>query len=103
LVACISLFSCTHASFIAALHQLAMALEKCPILAFLAGLASGVWLHHHGLAEVMNQETNQLKLASTQPGYERSRQPNRLLTSFDFESYETCEACLLGKMTKMPF
>jgi hypothetical protein len=26
-----------------------------------------------------------------------------LLTSFDFESYETCEACLLGKMTKMPF
>jgi transposase InsO family protein len=24
-----------------------------------------------------------------------------LLTSFDFESYETCEACLLGKMTKM--
>jgi hypothetical protein len=26
-----------------------------------------------------------------------------LLTSFDFESYETCEACLLGKMTKMHF
>ena len=26
-----------------------------------------------------------------------------LLTSFDFESYETCEACLLGKMTKSPF
>jgi transposase InsO family protein len=26
-----------------------------------------------------------------------------LLTSFDFESYETCEACLLGKMNKMPF
>jgi len=26
-----------------------------------------------------------------------------LLTSFDFESYETCEACLLGKMTKAPF
>jgi hypothetical protein len=26
-----------------------------------------------------------------------------LLTSFDFESYETCEACLLGKMTKMTF
>jgi hypothetical protein len=26
-----------------------------------------------------------------------------LLTSFDFESYETCEACLLGKMTKMSF
>jgi transposase InsO family protein len=26
-----------------------------------------------------------------------------LLNSFDFESYETCEACLLGKMTKMPF
>jgi hypothetical protein len=26
-----------------------------------------------------------------------------LLTLFDFESYETCEACLLGKMTKMPF
>jgi hypothetical protein len=25
------------------------------------------------------------------------------LTSFDFESYETCKACLLGKMTKMPF
>ena len=26
-----------------------------------------------------------------------------LLTSFDFESYKTCEACLLGKLTKMPF
>jgi hypothetical protein len=26
-----------------------------------------------------------------------------LLTSFDFESYETCEACLLGNMTKAPF
>jgi transposase InsO family protein len=26
-----------------------------------------------------------------------------LLTSFDFESYDTCEACLLGKMTKMHF
>jgi transposase InsO family protein len=26
-----------------------------------------------------------------------------LLTSFYFESYETCEACLLGKMTKAPF
>ena len=26
-----------------------------------------------------------------------------LLSSFDFESYETCEACLLVKMTKMPF
>jgi hypothetical protein len=26
-----------------------------------------------------------------------------LLTSFDFESYETCEACLLGKMTKTSF
>ena len=26
-----------------------------------------------------------------------------LLTSFDFESYEACEACLLGKMIKTPF
>ena len=26
-----------------------------------------------------------------------------LLTLFDFESYETCEACLLSKMTKTPF
>ena len=26
-----------------------------------------------------------------------------LLTSFDFESYKTCEACLMGKMTKTPF
>jgi hypothetical protein len=26
-----------------------------------------------------------------------------LLTSCDFESYETCEACLLSKMTKAPF
>jgi len=26
-----------------------------------------------------------------------------LLTSFDFESYETCESCLLGKMTKASF
>ena len=26
-----------------------------------------------------------------------------LLTSFDLESFETCESCLLGKMTKTPF
>ena len=26
-----------------------------------------------------------------------------LLSLFDFESYETCEACLLGKMTKTSF
>jgi len=26
-----------------------------------------------------------------------------LLTSFDFESYETCEACLLSKMAKTTF
>ena len=25
------------------------------------------------------------------------------LGSFDFESYETCESCLSGKMTKSPF
>jgi hypothetical protein len=28
---------------------------------------------------------------------------NGLLTSFDFESYEACESCLLGKMSKVPF
>ena len=26
-----------------------------------------------------------------------------LLTSFDFDSFKTCESCLLGKMTKTPF
>jgi hypothetical protein len=26
-----------------------------------------------------------------------------LLSSFDFESFDTCESCLLGKMTKAPF
>src|SRR5262249_48358926 len=26
-----------------------------------------------------------------------------LLNSFDFESFENCESCLLGKMTKDPF
>ena len=26
-----------------------------------------------------------------------------LLSSFDFESYDTCESCLLGKMIKAPF
>jgi len=25
------------------------------------------------------------------------------LDSFDFESFETCESCLMGKMTKTPF
>ena len=28
---------------------------------------------------------------------------DRLLTSFDFGSFETCESCLLGKMTKSSF
>jgi hypothetical protein len=26
-----------------------------------------------------------------------------LLSSFDFESFDTCESCLLGKVTKSPF
>ena len=26
-----------------------------------------------------------------------------LLELFDLESYDTCESCLLGKMTKLPF
>jgi hypothetical protein len=26
-----------------------------------------------------------------------------LLSSFDFESFDTCESCLLGKRTKAPF
>jgi putative heme degradation protein len=26
-----------------------------------------------------------------------------LLSSFDFESFDICESCLLGKMTKAPF
>ena len=26
-----------------------------------------------------------------------------ILGSFDYESYDTCESCLLGKMTKFPF
>ena len=26
-----------------------------------------------------------------------------LLTSFNFESYKTCDACLQGKMAKTPF
>ena len=26
-----------------------------------------------------------------------------MLSSFDFESFDTCESCLLGKMTKAPF
>jgi hypothetical protein len=30
-------------------------------------------------------------------------QSDRLFTSFSFESYETCEVCLLGKTTKAPF
>jgi hypothetical protein len=28
---------------------------------------------------------------------------NGLLNSFEFESYRTCEICLLSKMTKAPF
>ena len=30
-------------------------------------------------------------------------QQNGLLNSFDYESFETCESCLLEKMTKTPF
>src|SRR4051812_31698449 len=30
-------------------------------------------------------------------------QRDGVLPSFDFESFDTCEACLMGKMTKMPF
>ena len=28
---------------------------------------------------------------------------NGFLNSFDFESYDVCESCLMGKMTKDPF
>ena len=30
-------------------------------------------------------------------------QKSGILGSFDFESYDTCESCLLGKMTNLPF
>ena len=34
---------------------------------------------------------------------EKKLHDDGLLTSFDLESFETCESCLLGKMTKTPF
>ena len=38
-------------------------------------------------------------------GHKRMKKLHRdgLLTSFDFESFDTCEACLMGKLARTPF
>src|ERR1041384_8303576 len=66
--------------------------------------------------DVFNMNAKRLKKADTTTTFmwhcrlvhiEKKRmqrlQRDRVLPSFDFESFDTCEACLMGKMTKMPF
>ncbi|CAD6263893.1 unnamed protein product [Miscanthus lutarioriparius] len=66
--------------------------------------------HMHGAEKGLNELCGMLKTAEAgiKKGHISENRMKRLhsdglLTSFDFESHETCEACLLGKMTKMPF
>ena len=66
--------------------------------------------------EIHNVNTKRLKTNNLKPsylwhcrlGHINETRMSKLhkegsLGSFDYESYETCESCLLGKMTKSPF
>ena len=66
--------------------------------------------------EIYNIDTKRIKTNESNPTYlwhcrlghineKRLEKLHKdgLLSSFDFESYDACESCLLGKMTKAPF
>lgn len=81
-----------------------------------ASIVNGLFILNLDDAPVFNISAKRLKPNDLNPTYVwhcrlghisekrmKKLHTDGLLKSFDFESYETCEACLLGKMTKAPF
>ena len=81
-----------------------------------APIVKGLFLLNLDVAHVYNVSAKRLRPNDLSPTYlwhcrlghisekrMKKLHVDGLLTSFDFELYETCQACLLGKMTKTPF
>ncbi|WVZ85239.1 LOW QUALITY PROTEIN: hypothetical protein U9M48_032186 [Paspalum notatum var. saurae] len=86
-----------------------MLYTRCP-------LVNGLYVFYLEDAPILNINAKRLKPSDLNPAYiwhcrlghinkKRVEKLPRdgLLDSFDYESFETCESCLLGKMTKAPF
>ena len=65
-------------------------------------------IYHIQNKKIKSNDTNQTYLWHCRLGHINEKRIKKLhtdglLESFDFESYDACEACLMGKMTKAPF
>ena len=91
-------------------------ISKNNMFVALASIKNGLFILNLDDSPICNISAKRSRLADFNPTYMwhcrlghisekrmKKLHSDGLLTSFDFESYETCEACLLGKMTKTPF
>jgi len=86
-------------------------ISKNDIFVAYASIVNGLFILNLNDAPMCNVSAKRPRLNDLSPTYLGHISENRmkrlhddgLLTSFDFESYETCESCLQGKMTKAPF
>src|SRR6185312_13171936 len=92
------------------------AISKNNMFVAFASIVNGLFVLNLDDSPISNINAKRPRLADLNPTYMwhcrlghisekrvKNLHSDGLLTSFDFESYETCEACLLGKMTKTPF
>ena len=92
------------------------AISKNNMFVAFASIVNGLFVLNLDDSPICNINAKRPRLADLNPTYMwhcrlghisekrmKKLHSDGLLTSFDFESYETCEACLLGKMTKTPF
>jgi hypothetical protein len=91
-------------------------ISKDDVFVAFASIVNGIFILNLDDAHVYNVNAKRPRLNELSPTYMwhcclghisenrmKRLHSDGLLTSFDFESYETCEACLMGKMTKAPF
>jgi hypothetical protein len=91
-------------------------ISKDDMFVAFASIVNGIFILNLDNAPVCNVNAKRPRLNELSPTYVwhcrlghisenrmKRLHSDGLLTSFDFESYETCEACLMGKMTKAPF
>jgi hypothetical protein len=91
-------------------------ISKDDVFVAFASIMNGIFILNLDDAPVYNVNAKRSRLNELSPTYMwhyhlghisenhmKRLHSDGLLTSFDFESYETCEACLMGKMTKAPF
>ena len=92
------------------------AISKNNMFVAFASIVNGLFVLNLDDSPICNINAKRPRLADLNPTYMwhcrlghisekrlKKLHDDGLLSSFDFESYETCEACLLGKMTKTPF